>query len=284
MKLLPECYACAMRQALSAARLVTGDEAFHHRCLLATASILTRVTGEETPPEIGEDVYRMVREYSGNPDPFHEQKRKQNEVVTGLLPWMRETVAKAPDPLLMAVRLSIAGNAVDTGAQESFDLTRTVIDAVGDEEGLVDYPALRERVQGEGTILVVADNCGEIVFDQVLIETILERWDARVTLAVRGGPIINDVTEVEARQLGLHRLCEVMPTGMEMPGTLLARTTEHFRQAFSAADVVISKGQGNWETLEACDRDVFFLLQAKCPAVAAINGCATGQSLLIHKT
>jgi uncharacterized protein with ATP-grasp and redox domains len=272
-----------MRQALSAARLVTDDASFHHRCLIETAGILKRSRREMTPPELGEDIYRMVRELSGNPDPFREQKKRQNDAVMPLLPWLRETVASADDPLLMAVRLAIAGNAVDTGAQESFDLERSVAAAVRDEASLEDYPVLSERIEGARTVLIVADNCGEILFDQVLIETIKGASEAEVILAVRGGPIINDVTELEARELGLDRLCTVIPTGMEMPGTLIARTTPGFRKAFREADAVLSKGQGNWETLDECDREVFFLLQAKCEAVAAINRCEPGSSLLLRK-
>ena len=97
-----------------------------------------------TPPEVGEEFYRMVRKLSGEDDPFRKQKTRQSEVVEALLPWLRETVATAPDPLLMAVRLSIAGNAVDPGSQESFDLERSVTEAVGEEAGLGGYPALRE--------------------------------------------------------------------------------------------------------------------------------------------
>jgi damage-control phosphatase, subfamily I len=287
VKLLPECYLCAMRQALAAARLVSGDEDFHHECMVETARLLAVAQRDMTPPEGGEEFYRMIRERSGNPDPFREQKRKQNEVVEALLPWLRETVSSAEDPLLMAVRLAIAGNAVDPGAQESFDLEKSVMEAVEGEAGLEAFPALAERLESAGTVLVIADNCGEVVFDRVLIETMRERAaragrDLEVILAVRAEPIINDVTMVEADELGMCEICTVISSGSGMPGTVLGRTTTEFREAFDRADLVISKGQGNWETLEDCDREVFFLFQAKCPAVAAINHCREGQPLLLN--
>lgn len=282
MKILPECYACAMRQALSAARLVTDDEDFHHRCLLETAGILSRSRRDMTPPEVGEQFYRVVRELSGSADPFREQKRRQNDAVLSLLPWLRDTVARAEDPLLMAVRLAIAGNAVDPGAQESFDLETSVMEAVSGEAGLDAYPALLEGLSRARTVLLIADNCGEIVFDLVLVETILASRNLEVVVAVRGGPIINDATELEAREVGMDRVATVISSGMEMPGTVVTRSTGRFREAFEAADIVISKGQGNWETLDDSDREVFFLLQAKCRAVAAMNRCAEGQALLIR--
>lgn len=281
MKLLPECYLCAMRQALAAARLVGGDEDFQHEVMTRTAGLLTVARRDMSPPEGGEQFYRMIRERSGSPDPFREMKERQNEVVLELLPWLRETVAAAEDPLLMAVRLAIAGNAVDPGARESFDLEKSVMEAVEGEAGLEAYAAFAERLASAKLVLVIGDNCGEVVFDRVLIETMLARCDIEVVLAVRGGPIINDVTMVEAEELRLGEICTLISTGLEMPGTVLERATSEFQDVFKKADLVISKGQGNWETLEDSDREVFFLFQAKCPAVAAVMGCRELQPLMV---
>lgn len=272
-----------MRQALSAARLVTDDENSQHRYLQEASRILSEIDVKMTPPHVGEKIYGMVSELSGNPDPFREQKKEQNRVAQQLLPWMRETLALAGDPLEMAVRLSIAGNVVDPGAQESFDLERSVMKAVDSEGSLESYPALREKVKGAGSILFIADNCGEVVFDRVLIETMLEMSDASITVAVRDKPIINDVTRTEAAEVGLDDFCRVISSGMEMPGTYLPRCSDEFLKIFESADLVIAKGQGNWETLEDCDRELFFLLQAKCRAVAEVYDCEVGQPLLIHK-
>lgn len=281
MKLLGECYACGLRQALSAARLVNDDEAFHHRVLREASLILSRADPGLTPPEVGEDIYRMVRESSGNPDPFREQKKRQNEVVMEILPWLRRTVAAADDPLEMAVRLAIAGNAVDPGAQESFDLEKSITGAMEDEAGFEAFPSLREAATRASSALVIADNCGELVFDRVLVEALRETGDIDVYMAVRSGPIINDATGVEAREVGMEEVCTVISSGMEMPGTVLPRASERFLEVFDSADLVISKGQGNWETLEDCRRRVFFLFQAKCSAVAGVMGCRLGQPLLV---
>jgi len=284
MKVLPECYVCAMRQALSACRLVSDDVDFHHRAMWAAADHLARTASRDiTPPEAGEGLYRMIREMSGSPDPFAEQKREQNDVVLEILPWLRDTVAAADDPLLMAVRLAIAGNVVDPGAQASFDLEESVIEATEGEGRQEHYPAFTDSLGRAGNVLLIADNCGEIVFDRVLIETMREaREGLDVTVAVRAGPIINDVTEKEARDVGIDRLARIISSGSEMPGTVLERTTDEFREAFESADLVISKGQGNWETLEDCEREAFFMFQAKCPVVAAVNSCREGSLLLLR--
>lgn len=287
MKLLPDCYLCAMRQALSAARMVSADTGFLNNVMRETSRILAEADPGDTPPEVGERFYRMIRERSGAEDPFKEQKRLQNEHVIALLPWLRDAAARSEDPLLTAVRLAIAGNAVDPGAQESFDLERSVMEAVEGEAGLEAYPEFARRLDGSRTVLVLADNCGEILFDRVLVETMLERArdagrELEVTLAVRGGPVINDVTPAEAEELGLRELCRVVSTGLEMPGTVPARSAPEFQEVFRSADMVVSKGQGNWETLGGCDREVFFLFQAKCPPVAAVNLCREGQPLLLR--
>ncbi|HEY5527163.1 MAG TPA: ARMT1-like domain-containing protein, partial [Candidatus Anoxymicrobiaceae bacterium] len=189
----------------------------------------------------------------------------------------------ADDPLLMAVRLAIAGNTVDPGAQASFDLEKSVTEAILGERGLENFPAFAERLAGAKSVLVVADNSGEVVFDRVLIETMLDARDGEieVTVAVRAAPIINDVTAVEARDVGLDEMAKIISSGSEMPGTVVARSTPEFREAFDSADLVISKGQGNWETLEDSRREVFFMFQAKCPAVAAMNDCPEGALLLL---
>jgi len=274
-----------MRQALSAARLVSDDADFHHRCLREAAKLLAECPLDVTPPEAGEGLYRLVREMSGNADPFEAQKREQNEAVLDILPWLRETIAAADDPLLMAVRLAIAGNVVDPGAQASFDLETSVTEAVSGERGLEHFDAFVKRLADARSVLLVADNCGEVVFDMVLIETMQEvrRGELDVTVAVRSAPIINDVTEKEAREIGLGELAGILLSGSEMPGTVLARSTAEFRELFGSADLVISKGQGNWETLEDSTREVFFMFQAKCPAVALLNDCPQG-SLLLQKS
>lgn len=283
MEFLPECYVCAMRQALQASRLVTDDPEFQYRCLEEAARILSEAPRGLTPPEMGEDIYGMINEMSGNPDPFREQKREQNQVVMDLLPWLRDTVKEADDPLLMAVRLSIAGNVVDPGAHASFDLEKTVMEAIESEAGLEEYGVFRDRLEKAQTVLFLADNSGEIVFDLVLLETIRSLYDVDVVVAVRDAPIINDVTVTEADEVGITEVSRVITSGSRMPGTRLSRTTEEFQRIFEEADLVVSKGQGNWETLEDSKREVFFLFQAKCEPVARMIGCEVGTPMITRR-
>lgn len=271
-----------MRQAHAAAKLVGGDEAFQHRCMREAARLLSEGDPEQTPPEAGEGLYKMIYRMAGDPDPFREMKQDQNRAVMDILPWLRKTIASASDPLSMAVRLSIAGNCVDPGAQASWDLEESVTRAIESEGDLTDYEKFARKLTESNHVLLIADNCGEIVFDLVLIEGIRqERPEVEVTVAVRSAPIINDVTMAEALEVGLDRVARLVESGSEMPGTVLRRATPEFQALFESADVVISKGQGNWETLEDSAREVFFMFQAKCPAVAAMNDCPEGTLLLL---
>lgn len=283
MEFLPDCYTCAMRQAVSAGRLVSDDESFVDLCVREASAILAGDKRGMTPPAVGELIYHKIGELSGNHDPFKEKKARQNEAAKGLLPWLRETVGAASDPLFMAVRIAIAGNVVDPGAHEVFDLESTVVEAVASDSGLDTYPLFKRKVAGAESILLLADNCGEIVFDRVLLETISESSDARLIVAVRDVPIINDVTMKEAVDLGLPDICEVISSGSRMPGTFLPRTTRDFQKLFRECDLVISKGQGNWETLEDCRRDIFFMFQVKCKVVSMMTGCDVGQPILAYR-
>lgn len=282
MKFLPECYSCVMRQANSAARLVSDDESFQDECMRAAARILSEDNRSKTPPAVGELMYHKICELSGNPDPFSEQKSKQNQAASKLLPWLRETVNAAPDPLFMAVRIAIAGNVVDPGALESFDLESTVMEAVVSDLDLEAFPVFKGKMSKAGTVLLLADNCGEIVFDRVLLETILDSHDVDITVAVRDVPIINDVTLKEAEEVGISDICRVVSSGSRMPGTSLPDTTPEFQELFNRSDLVISKGQGNWESLEDCSRDIFFMFQVKCPPVSDVTGCQVGRPILAY--
>ena len=121
------------------------------------------------------------------------------------------------------------------------------------------------------------DNAGEIVFDRLLIERLPP---GKVTVAVRGFPVINDATLADAEGAGIHEVAEVIENGSDAPGTILDDCSESFRDRFDKADLVIAKGQGNYETLSEVDKDIYFLLKAKCPVIARDIGCQEGAMIL----
>jgi len=140
-----------------------------------------------------------------------------------------------------------------------------------------DLAGFAETISSAKDILYLADNAGEIVFDRLLIEQMPLK---KVTLAVKGAPIINDATMKDAEATGLTELVEVIDNGSDAPGTILEDCSEAFRQRFDEADMVIAKGQGNYETLSEADKDIFFVLKAKCSVIARDLGCQVGSLIL----
>ena len=200
-----------------------------------------------------------------------------------MLPELRARIAGAEDPFAAAVRLAITGNIIDFGPKG--DTTeQDALDAIAhalSEPLYGDMHAFQDAVEQADGILYLADNAGEIVFDRVLIEEILPQ---RVTLAVRGAPVINDATIEDAEMAGLAELAEVIDNGSDAPGTILSDCSAAFQKRFHESDLIISKGQGNYETLSGEPAGIFFLLKAKCPVIAAHAGVPVGAQVLTRNS
>ena len=280
-----ECILCFQRQALEAARFAGADEATQERTLRRVMDELRRAEWNARPPEIAHAVHAVVREAVGDGDPYLTVKRESNARALALLPGLRQRVAAASDPLRVAVRIAIAGNIIDFGAHGAkYDLEQTIEEVLERPFAIDDYAALTAALTKASRLVYLADNAGEIVFDRLLLETLRERFAiGEVIFVVKGGPIINDATHEDAEAVGFGGLpglrFDVMGTGA--PGTGPERNSAEFGALLDSADVVISKGQGNYEAFSERD-DIFFLLMAKCPVVAASLGAEPGDIVLTH--
>jgi hypothetical protein len=179
------------------------------------------------------------------------------------------------------VRFAIGGNTIDCGVGHSITVA-TVSEAFAHaQEGPLDgdVEAFRQAAMTAKSILYVADNAGEIAADRLLIEQLPA---GRVTLAVRGGAILNDATLADARMAGYGDEIEIIDNGSDAPGTILSECSESFRRRFAAADLIIAKGQGNFETLSDAQARIVFLLKVKCPVISHHTGCPLGH-LLVRK-
>ena len=233
----------------------------------------------QSPPSFAQQIHRRLRTITADGDPYRAAKDRQNQMALRLLPGLRAVVDGADDPLERAVRLAIAGNAIDMGVEAEVteaDLGRAVEQAL--EQPLAgDYVGFRRAVESAGGILYLADNAGEIALDRLLIEQL---GRSRVTVAVRGAPVLNDATLVDAHAVGLDEMVEVIDNGSDAPGTILSDCNEEFRRRFAAADLVLAKGQGNYESLNDEPRDIFFLFKAKCQVVAGQVGVPVGAHVI----
>ncbi len=262
-----DCIPCFIRQALDAARMVTTDPAVHEKVMGEVLQWACSIDLKQPAPLIGQRIHRRLRQIVGKDDPYREAKDHQNRMALAMLPELKNRINAAADPLDMALRIAIAGNVIDLGVPGSVTEIRvreTIEKCLS--EPLVGNQNLFFAAAGKAkNILYLADNAGEIVFDRLLIEQL---GPLRVTLAVRGGPAINDATMPDAMAAGLNEITEVIDNGSDAPGTVLSDCSQSFRKRFKEADLIISKGQGNFETLSDEPGNIFFLFKAKCQVIA----------------
>lgn len=279
-----ECIPCFFAQAIRGARVAGLDLEDTRRLLEDLGRSLPEIDPALPPPYNAPFLYRRLAELCGRPDPFAEVKRRHTELALDLLPLMRRHVGASRDPLDAALRVAAAGNVIDLGAlAEVDDLGAALQRALTLEHRRWDLEPLRERLVGARSLLVVGDNAGETVFDRVLVETVAELHPAvERFVTVRGGPTINDATREDAVAAGLDRVATVVSTGTDLPGLVPERSSDEMRRLLEEVDVVVAKGQGNFETLAGSRRELFFVLAVKCGVVAEVLGLPEGASALVH--
>ena len=281
MKMYLDCYPCVLRNALEAVRFATDNEKLQYEALKKVVEELTTVSAESTPPEITARIHRIIKKVTGNPDPYKRIKRVQNEIALDLYSRIKERIDATDTPVLMTAKLAIAGNIIDCGALGGdFDLNTTVeetlrADLVGGSFSIFEKELLRTS-----NLLYLADNAGEIVFDKILIEKILQYSKLKVVIVVRGEPILNDATLEDAKFVGIDTIAEVITNEYDAPATQLNKASGRFKQAWKVADMVIAKGQGNFESLNEEKGNIFYLLKVKCPVLADDIGAQVGDSVL----
>ncbi|MCF6289876.1 MAG: ARMT1-like domain-containing protein [Desulfobacterales bacterium] len=270
MQTSPECTPCLLRQIRYAARLATDDPELEKKVIAQASALLPSLDPEISPPENAIAIYGMISRVSGNCDPFAALKRASNESATALRPELEQRIVAAADPLLAAIRLAVAGNIIDYGSHHDFDIETTVNNCLDRELVRDHYQKFRHdlsRVPEGGTILYLGDNCGELVFDGMVIKMLAD-MGKRVVLALKEKAIINDALVTDGRELGLDEHCIIISNGTACPGTPLKNCSAELQHFFRTADLIISKGQGNFETLSDTPGPVYFLLTVKCPVVA----------------
>ncbi len=256
-----------MRQALFAAKISTDDVMLQRKVLNRVAEELTRFPLDATPVEMGEKIHAIVKEITGNKDPYKDEKRKYNEIAINMLPRLREIVNESSDRLLSAIRIAIAGNIIDFGSLTDFNIENSLEHALNVDFAIFDYDEFRSLLNSAREVMYIGDNAGEVCFDRVLVEE-LNRMGKKVYFITREEPVINDITLEDAYFCRLHEIAKVMSSGSTAPGTIIKHTNKEFKDLFYRVPMIISKGQGNYETLSNEKRPIFFLLKVKCSVVA----------------
>ena len=276
-----DCIPCFFKQALAAVRATTDDEDMHRRVLDSVAEIVPQLPLDVSPPEVGQQVYRIVAEVTGIADPYKEAKRESNRAALVLYPRLKQIVADSEDPLLAACKLAIAANAIDLGAQAKYESASDVVeDAFALRFGIDHYQELRECLETASHLLYLGDNAGEIVFDKLLIEEIRKIKELEIDFVVRGSPIINDATEEDAALVGIDTVAKIVSNGYDAPAMIPSLCSPEMLALYHSADVIISKGQGNYEALSEEQENIFFLLKVKCSVAAQLVGAEVGDAIL----
>lgn len=290
MKTYIECIPCFFRQAIVAADLIGAGDSTKKDILDRVARAVPEFSLTATPPEMGQRIYKIVRSVTGNDDPYLPLKQKSHAQVIEHLAAFKSKINRSRDRLLTALELAIAGNIIDFGARSSVDVPAEIEKILRQEareirqedERCFQYGLFVKKLAAAQKIVYLADNVGETVFDSLLLEQIRDLYPGKqLWYAVRGFPVLNDALEQDAYSAGIDAYARIINNGYDAPGTILKKSSPSFQKIFRAADLIISKGQGNFESLSGRAGDnVFFLFMAKCAVVARHLDCAVGNIIL----
>jgi uncharacterized protein with ATP-grasp and redox domains len=269
-----------LRQALEATKMSATDEVVRENSLREVMIYLSNEKWTKILPELGTKVHRIVKRVTGNVDPYYQLKEKYNYMALELYPKLKFIVENSEDPLLAAVKVAIAGNVIDFGPKVDIDLGKEFEKVLDNEFAINDIDQLKKSVLKSRKVLYLADNAGRAVFDRVLIDELLKR-NVEVTYAVKDAPILNDATFRDAEIAGITEIAKVMSIGTDCTGVLLKECSKEFLEEFDNSSIVISKGQGNYESLNDIEhKEIFFLLKIKCPIIAEDVEVETGSTVL----
>lgn len=271
------CIPCLKRQAGDAIALATADPGLRVETMLKVVDVIAGLPMDQPPPSMAGSIHRLIREETGAIDPYAQVKKRATDMALRLEASLRARIKDAPDPFEAAVRFAIAGNILDFAAFTHIDdtqLERSFQEASAKPLPSSEIERLKSAVATAGSILYIGDNAGETVFDRLLIEHLPA---GAVTYAVKAGPVINDATYADALAAGIQEVACIVDTGSDMPGTMLKECSPDFLKLFEVAEVIIAKGQANYETLCDAPREVFFLTQVKCATIASAMEATLGQ-------
>ena len=281
MKTYLDCLPCFLSQALKTTRIATTDEKIQREVLDQVMENLIRLPLDASPPRIAQIVYATIKTITGNGDPYYAIKKNQNELALNFYPELKAMIRDSEDPLLLALKLSIAGNIIDLGVpREIKDIREEVFSIISSPLAVDDNLALRKNLHHTKLLLYLGDNAGEIVFDRILVEELNKMDSFEIVFAVREKPIINDATFDDAKFTGIDKVAKLISNGSDAPATILAECSSEFIHLFQKADLIIAKGQGNYESLSDERGNIFFLLMVKCPMVAHHLNVRAGDMVL----
>jgi len=291
MLLEPDCIPCVLNMSISVLRRLSLDESTTkdlYRSILEIPALQGRFW-ETTSVHVIEEVMEKIHRAVNDPDPFASEKERQNREVMGLYPRLKSWVENSANPLYTAAKLAILGNAIDFMVPQNVaDIERSIRDKLDFPLDRKEYDQFEKRLRESSLVLYFADNCGEIVLDRLFMETVKKILDIDFVLVVKSVAAMNDVTLKEARDVEMDRLATVIENGIQgpVPGTILERCSETVKEWISQADLFISKGGGNFDTLDevkdSFPKPIVFMLLSKCHPYFKTFGVEVNRPILYN--
>lgn len=274
MNLNLACILCNIKQVLTVTDLLKTNSDDKEIIMRRVLGYLHSTDYKRSNPEVIRGTWDIITNHINEKNPYREIKCYYNTELSNIAGKVRALINQSHNRFDAALKIAITANLIDFAASHAFDetmLLRKITTANEQHLAIDDSKDLYEKLKGAGTLLYLGDNCGEIVLDKIFIEYIKETFpNIKVYFGVRGQPIVNDVTLDDANMVKMQEVAEIISNGDGSLGTVMERTSTDFRNVFYQADVIIAKGQGNFESLSEVDRaNIFFLFMAKCEAVAS---------------
>ncbi len=270
MKIDQACVGCIIKQSIKVADAINASPTLSNKLTSTVEAMSLEFSFSSSPPEVAADVYEKMALIAKKYDLYDEQKEHSTQKALSFVPFLKEKLSLSENKLLTATKIAVAGNVIDLAAEVEFDLHEELEMIFETHFSHNDFESLRENLNVAKSVLVIGDNAGEHIFDYLFIETLQKIFpDIKFSYMVRGNPIINDVTIKEAKEAGFDKLCELVDSGVNTPGFTYDRANEYSKNLFDKADLIISKGMGNYECLSPSHREkICFLLKVKCNVVA----------------
>lgn len=265
MNICLDCLPCMFKQVLEASRMATDNTELQEMILTESMRILSNYKQYSCSPELALAMHQIVKKHTGKFDPYEKIKKRDIKAAIKLYPFLKSFLYKKNESLYWALKIAAVGNIIDSAIFIDIDIERCIEKELDISFGICDIDSFEDRVSNAKTLLIIGDNAGETVFDKVLAEYLAP---LNIIYAVRSEPIINDACVEEAVFSGLDKCTTIVSTGCNAPGAVLSKCSREFVDIFNKADIVISKGQGNYEALSDCNREIYFLLKAKCPMIS----------------
>ena len=267
MKVSAECMHCLVKRQADNIKNYP-DEEKKAEYLGKVLGIIAEKAAAEPAPVLLSHIGRLHETYFGKPFSFDELKKGYNAMMLEKEEEIRAKISEAADPLALALRYAQIGNFIDFGAMDSVDDAK-LMEFLEQAETLPlseeTYAKFAENLKTAKKLVYTTDNCGEVVLDKLLLETMAKKApQLEMTIIVRGEPVLNDATMEDALQVGLETCGKVIPNGTNIAGTYLPWVSAEAKAALDEADILISKGQGNFESLHGCGLNIYYLFLCKC--------------------